>query len=95
MSVEMASLSAVVVLALVHLAAGATAALPRQWRPRALSAAAGIGACYVFLELMPDLARTSHRLTTDGADMAARAALSRVDRPATYRQYASAAHPEK
>jgi len=40
MSVEMASLSAVVVLALVHLAAGATAALPRQWRPRALSAVA-------------------------------------------------------
>jgi hypothetical protein len=51
-----ASLSTVLVLAIVHLVAGTTAALGLKWGPRALSAASGISVAYVFLDLLPDLA---------------------------------------
>ena len=56
MSPEMASLLTVAALATVHLGAGTTASLHLRWRPRALSAAAGISVCYIFLELLPELA---------------------------------------
>ena len=46
----------IVFLAIVHLAAGTTAALGHRWRPSALSAASGVSVAYVFLDLMPDLA---------------------------------------
>ena len=53
-----------------------------------------IGYTYDAVAHQIQLTRISHRLTTDGPDMAAMAALFRAGRPATYRQYASAAHPE-
>ena len=56
MSSTLATLLTVLVLAIVHLAAGTTAALGYQWRPRALSAASGVSVAYVFLDLLPDLA---------------------------------------
>jgi hypothetical protein len=55
LSPEIASLATVVALAAVHFFAGTTAALQHRWRSRALSAAAGISVCYIFLELLPDL----------------------------------------
>lgn len=63
---EMASLLTVAALAAVHLCAGSTASLRGRWRPGALSAAAGIGVGYVFLELMPDLARDQVLIDTRG-----------------------------
>jgi hypothetical protein len=59
----MMSLFAIIALAAVHLGAGTTASLRRKWRSRALSAAAGISVCYVFLELLPDL--TAHQAVID------------------------------
>ncbi len=56
MSAEIASLATVAALAVVHYCAGTKAALRHKWRPQVLSAAAGIGVAYVFLELLPDLA---------------------------------------
>jgi len=56
MSSMLATLLTVLVLAIVHLYAGTTAALGHQWRPRALSAASGVSVAYVFLDLLPDLA---------------------------------------
>jgi hypothetical protein len=53
---EMASFATVAALAAVHFFAGTKAALQHQWRPRALSTAAGISVCYLFLDLLPDLA---------------------------------------
>lgn len=50
------TLLTILVLAAVHMYAGTTAALGRQWRPRTLSAASGISVAYVFLGMMPDLA---------------------------------------
>jgi len=55
-SSALAPLLTVLVLAIVHLAAGTTASLGYRWRPRALSAASGVSVAYVFLDLMPDLA---------------------------------------
>lgn len=52
----MTSLLTVLALAVVHGAAGTTAALRERWQPRALSAAAGISIAYVFLDLIPTLA---------------------------------------
>jgi hypothetical protein len=52
----LATLLTVLVLAIVHLAAGTTALLGLRWRPRALSAASGVSVAYVFLDLLPDLA---------------------------------------
>lgn len=52
----MEPLLTVLALSLVHLYAGTTAALGRQWQPRTLSAASGISVAYVFLDLMPRLA---------------------------------------
>lgn len=56
MNGNLASLLTVLALAIVHLYAGTTSALRREWRPRALSAASGISVAYVFLDLMPALA---------------------------------------
>ena len=56
MSSALATLLTVLVLAIVHLAAGTTAPLGYRWRPRALSAASGVRVAYVFLDLMLDLA---------------------------------------
>lgn len=66
LSPVLASLLTVAALAAVHLCAGATASLRHQWRPRALSAAAGVGVGYVFLELMPDLAERQDLIDTRG-----------------------------
>lgn len=63
MSAELASLLTVIVLAAIHLGAGATESLGRRWRPRALSAAAGISVCCIFLELLPDLAEQQGVIT--------------------------------
>jgi hypothetical protein len=52
----LATLLTILVLALVHLVAGTTAALGLRWGSRALSAASGVSVAYVFLDLMPDLA---------------------------------------
>lgn len=52
----MTSLLVVLALAIVHAAAGTTAALGLRWQPRVLSAAAGISLAYVFLDLIPTLA---------------------------------------
>lgn len=62
----MTTLFAIMALAAVHLGAGTTASLRRQWRPRALSAAAGISVCYVFLELLPDLTARQAVIDTGG-----------------------------
>ena len=51
-----ASLLTVLALAIVHVYAGTVSVLHRRWHSRTLSAAAGIGVAYVFLELMPALA---------------------------------------
>jgi len=62
----MTSLFAIMALAAVHLGAGTTASLRRQWRSRVLSAAAGISVCYVFLELLPDLTARQAVIDTGG-----------------------------
>ncbi len=62
----MTSLFAIIALAAVHLGAGTTASLRRKWRSRALSAAAGISVCYVFLELLPDLTARQAMIDTGG-----------------------------
>jgi hypothetical protein len=66
MSPEMASVLTVAALAAIHLGAGTTVSLDRRWRPRALSAAAGISVCYVFLELLPDVAEQQVLIDTGG-----------------------------
>jgi hypothetical protein len=60
------SLLTVLVLAIVHLAAGTTAALGLTWRPRALSAASGVSVAYVFLDLLPDLAEQQSLIDRTG-----------------------------
>ncbi len=52
----MTSLWAILALAILHLAAGTTAALRLPWQARVLSAAAGISVAYIFLDLLPSLA---------------------------------------
>lgn len=63
---EMASFATVAALAAVHFFAGTKAALHQRWRPRALSAAAGISVCYLFLDLLPDLADRQALIETRG-----------------------------
>ena len=60
------TLLTVLVLAIVHLAAGTTAALGLNWRPRALSAASGVSVAYVFLDLLPDLAEQQSLIDRTG-----------------------------
>ena len=62
-----ATLLTVLALAIVHLAAGTTAALGYRWRPRALSAASGVSVAYVFLDLMPDLAEQQSLIDREGS----------------------------
>ncbi len=56
MSPLVATLLTVLALAAVHVYAGTTASLGREWGPRTLSAASGISVAYVFLDLLPSLA---------------------------------------
>jgi hypothetical protein len=60
------SLWAILALAVVHAAAGTTAALRRRWQSGLLSAAAGISIAYVFVELMPNVARWQQVIGTGG-----------------------------
>ncbi|HCF57727.1 MAG TPA: hypothetical protein DFS52_07005 [Myxococcales bacterium] len=60
MSARAASFLAVLALAAVHLLAG-RAVPERRIGPRALSAFAGVSVAYVFLHLLPDLARVQER----------------------------------
>jgi zinc transporter ZupT len=53
----MTSLWVVLALAGVHAAAGLTSVLQLRWQASALSAAAGVSIAYVFLDLMPELAK--------------------------------------
>lgn len=66
MTGNQASLLTVLALAMVHAYAGTTSALGRRWRPRALSAGAGISVAYLLLELMPDLAERQHFVGESG-----------------------------
>ena len=66
LSPKITSLLAVTALAVVHLSARAVTALPSRWRPRALSAAAGISVSYIFLELLPDLSDRQVLIETRG-----------------------------
>lgn len=66
LSPEMTSLLAVMALAAVHFCAGTTAVRRHRWRPQAVSAAAGISACYVFLDLLPDLAERQDLINVTG-----------------------------
>lgn len=56
----------VLALALVHAAAGTTAALGLRWQPRVLSAAAGISVAYIFLDLIPSLAEGQELIDATG-----------------------------
>lgn len=62
----MSSLWAILALAVVHAAAGTTAALGRHRQPALLSAAAGISIAYVFVELVPNVARWQQVIGTGG-----------------------------
>ncbi len=62
----MTSLWAILALAIVHAAAGTTAALGLRWQPRVLSAAAGISLAYVFLDLIPTLADGQELIDASG-----------------------------
>jgi len=61
-----ASLLTVLALAIVHVCAGTTSALRRQWQPRVLSAASGISVAYVFLDLLPALADRQNLIDRSG-----------------------------
>jgi len=60
------SLWAILALAILHLAAGTTAALRLSWQARVLSAAAGISVAYIFLDLLPDLAEGQRLIDGSG-----------------------------
>jgi hypothetical protein len=62
----MTSLWAILGLAIVHAAAGTTAALGLRWQPRVLSAAAGVSVAYVFLDLLPTLADGQQLIDASG-----------------------------
>ena len=83
MTGNQASLLAVLALAIVHAYAGTTSALRRRWRPRALSAGAGISVAYIFLELLPDLVERQHFVGESGLlpDLGANADVSRIVAP--------------
>jgi len=53
---DLTSFLIVLALAILHVYAGTTSALGRQWQPRALSAASGISIAYIFLDMLPALA---------------------------------------
>jgi len=63
---NLASFLTVLALAIVHVCAGMTSALRRQWQPRALSAASGISVAYIFLDLMPALADRQYLIDHSG-----------------------------
>lgn len=56
MADTVASLVTVLVLMAAHIYAGSLFALNDRWRSKTLSAAAGLGIAYIFLELLPSLA---------------------------------------
>lgn len=62
----MSSLWTIVALAIVHAAAGTSAALRRRWQARLLAAAAGISIAYVFVDLLPNVARWQQIIGTGG-----------------------------
>jgi hypothetical protein len=61
-TVEWAALVAVVVLAALHMAAGGMRFLAGTPRSRVLSAAGGISVAYVFVHLLPEIARGSETI---------------------------------
>lgn len=63
----MESLAAVGLMAALHVAGGTVRALDRVPRSRVLSAAGGVAVAYVFVHLLPELARIQEAVTRTGS----------------------------